>query len=89
MKFARSYSNSILPHAGNFKNNSTIKQLQCSMLWRTVGIARFSTSEPQKSTDKAAPGAASTKSEVSRFDPDEYDDYDEPKTAGQKVISLQ
>ena len=88
MKLARSYSQSILPHVGNYKNNSTIKQLQCSILSRATGIARFSTSEPQKSADKAAPGAASNKSEVSRFDPDEYDDYDEPKTAGQKVISL-
>lgn len=85
VKLARGYSSSALSKVGNRKCVSGAIASNSTVVSRTVGIARFSTSEPPKNADKAAPEAASTRSEVSRFDPDEYDDYDEPKTAGQKV----
>ena len=48
-------------------------------------ISCLSTSESPKSDDKTAPNASADRQDIDRFDPDNFDDYQEPKTVSQKV----
>ena len=50
-------------------------------------ITRLSTSESPKPDEKAAQSAAADRQDIDRFDPDNFDDYQEPKTVGQKVLN--
>ena len=59
------------------------KSYNASLMTR---ITRLSTSESPKSDDKTASNAAADRQDIDRFDPDNFDDYQEPKTAGQQVF---
>ena len=81
LKLAKGYSRSSITHTV-FKKSLPFSN---AIISRTIGVAKFSTSETPNGSDKEAASAAASRKEVSKFDPDEYDDYDEPKTAGEKV----
>ena len=104
-KLSRASAAPTLSKVGNGRSLSSIgvnQKLRClnkSNIYRSNGVMRFSSSESQKGTDKAAPESATNrddvdkaseesaakKSGVSIFDRDDFDDYEEPQTAGQKV----
>lgn len=78
--------------------NQKLRCLNKSNVYGSNGILKFSSSESPKGSGKTAPESAtdrddvdkesaSKKSGVSIFDRDDFDDYEEPQTAGQKVNS--
>ena len=81
--------------------NQKLRCLNKRNIYGSNGVLRFSSSESPKGTDKAAPESATSKDDIDKaseesatkksgvsiFDRDDFDDYEEPQTAGQKVKS--
>jgi hypothetical protein len=86
LKLSRTVNASAIARLGNARSiksisliNNSVSSL-CRSTSRSTGIARFSTP-----TDGDKPPTGD-KREVAKFDMDDFDDYEEPTTAGAKVV---
>jgi hypothetical protein len=86
LKLSRTVNAPAIARLGNARSirsisliNNSVSSL-CRSTSRSTGIARFSTP-----TDGDKPPTGD-KREVAKFDMDEFDDYEEPTTAGAKVM---
>ena len=86
LKLSRSINASAVARSASTRSISSVSIVQknvsslCRSTSRLTGVARFSTP-----TDGDKPPTGD-KREVAKFDMDEFDDYEEPTTAGAKVL---